>query len=234
MKLEYVDHPSFRGLSIKKVLAEKMPAGRPRQSTSGTGYFGHLQRTPLLTREQEIYLFRRMNFLYRAVSRRYNETYFREAQRARNLILESNLRIVVHLAKKRNNILSLDEWISEGNLILFRAVARFDYSRGFRFITFAYFSIRNAFNRAGKIELRYQSTFQTNGGDCSHPIEDDIGIEAVEEAHNLLTRLSTRPREIVKERFWEGKTLQAIGDERGVCKERIRQIVGKALEEMRT
>jgi RNA polymerase primary sigma factor len=97
-------------------------------------YVGEIRRIPLLTREEEVALARRV----RAGD---------EAAKAR--LIESNLRLVVQIARRyMNRGLPLQDLIEEGNLGLIRAVEKFDPGRGLRFSTHATWWIRQAVARA--------------------------------------------------------------------------------------
>jgi RNA polymerase primary sigma factor len=73
----------------------------------------------------------------------------REAKHARDTMMQSNLRLVVHIAKRyRNRGLMFGDLIQEGNLGLMRAVEKFDWRRGFKLSTYASWWIRQAMTRA--------------------------------------------------------------------------------------
>lgn len=97
-------------------------------------YLKEIGTYPLLTAEQEIHLAERI---------------VRDDQRARQHLIEANLRLVVSIAKRyANQGLPLLDLIQEGNIGLMRATQKFDYTRGFRFSTYATWWIRQAISRA--------------------------------------------------------------------------------------
>ena len=97
-------------------------------------YFHQLGKVPLLTGVEEVALARRIE---------------RGDEAARRKLIESNLRLVVSIAKRhRGRGMPLLDLIQEGNLGLMRAVDKFDYRRGFKFSTYATWWIRQAVTRA--------------------------------------------------------------------------------------
>ncbi len=97
-------------------------------------YFGEISRIPLLSREEEVALARRLRAGDEA---------------AKTKLTESNLRLVVQVARRYlNRGLPLPDLIEEGNLGLFRAVEKFDPERGTRFSTYATWWIRHFIVRA--------------------------------------------------------------------------------------
>ena len=97
-------------------------------------YLKEIGRVPLLTPEEEVELAKRIE---------------RGDEEARRRLTEANLRLVVSIAKRYvgRGMLFLD-LIQEGNLGLIKAVEKFDYSKGFKFSTYATWWIRQAITRA--------------------------------------------------------------------------------------
>ena len=124
-------------------------------------YLKQIGKVPLLNAEQEVELAKRIEaglfaeeklnagISLKEVLRKDLEWIAEDGRRAKNHLLEANLRLVVSLAKRYTGrgMLFLD-LIQEGNLGLIRAVEKFDYTKGYKFSTYATWWIRQAITRA--------------------------------------------------------------------------------------
>ena len=112
-------------------------------------YLREIARYPLLTPEQEIQLARQ---ILRMGETDCTERERKQGKRARDKFIQSNLRLVVNIAKKydgrQRKVMTLLDLIQEGNIGLARAVDMFDSSRGYRFTTYAYWWIKQSIHRA--------------------------------------------------------------------------------------
>lgn len=228
-------------------------------------YIASLYAIPLLSAKGEAALFRKMNFLkYWANAFRSAldpqrpsrgiideiEVLLSEAERVRNQLLQSNLRLVVSIARRfASDQVSFDELVSEGNLILIKAVEKFDYSRGFRFSTYVTHSVQRHFYRhfrktqrrkntevLGSEELLRETT-ATSAGPMAHAASC-AQLHADELLSHMDQCLDEREQYIVCERFGlnsseKARTLQSLSEELGVCKERVRQLFHKAVDKLR-
>ena len=125
-------------------------------------YLKQIGKVSLLNAEQEVDLARRIeaglyaeyklkNQADEMTSRERRELHFlaQDGQQAKNHLLEANLRLVVSLAKRYTGRgMQFLDLIQEGNLGLIRAVEKFDYTKGYKFSTYATWWIRQAITRA--------------------------------------------------------------------------------------
>src|SRR4051794_801294 len=251
-------------------------------------YLRTIGRVPLLTRQDEVRLAKRVEM---------------NDMSAKNALIEANLRLVVSIAKRYTGRgLTLLDLIQEGNLGLIRAVEKFDWRRGFKFSTYATWWIRQAITRAladqsrtiripvhmvermnrvartrrallqklgrepsteeigellemqpkkveeilklGQEPVSLEAPVGSDDGDASLGdfIEDsalDRPLEVVAnrmrdaDIQRVLDTLPWRERRVIELRYGLGKedpmTLEDIGQEVGVTRERVRQIESKTL-----
>ncbi len=124
---------------LNDVVVEPVSKKREKEETSSNLdatqiYLGEIGFSPLLSAEEEVY---------------FSRLALKGDEAARKRMIESNLRLVVKIARRYNNRgLPLLDLIEEGNLGLIRAVEKFDPERGFRFSTYATWWIRQTIERA--------------------------------------------------------------------------------------
>jgi RNA polymerase primary sigma factor len=268
-KLEYMPHPSFHEPNARAQICGPMPepadGKAPRRTKAPKGlppYLASLYEVPLLSRDQEAHLFRKMNYLkYLANLLREQidparaktadldeiERLQEEALAVKNQIIRANLRLVVSIAKRHvgpsNNFFEL---VSDGNMSLIRAVEKFDYSRGNKFSTYASWAIMKNFARTIPEENYRRDRFVTGHDEMFEAAADNRSDEHEQEkaqrqrqeaVKGMLGRLDDRERRIIISRFGIGgageQTLEQLGKELGITKERVRQIESRAQDKLR-
>lgn len=235
----------------------------PRKPSDLPAYIASLYDVPLLTAEQETHLFRKYNYLkFKASNLREQldtarpkpqlldeiESLYQEAIDTKNLLVRSNLRLVVAVAKKYIGATGdLFEKVSEGNISLMKAVEKFDYTRGFKFSTYATWAIKKNYIRAYSNEIKQSDRFRTGheellDASAGHRSDPTIQLAAQrkreDQVSNIMERLTDREKQIISSRFGLGSdrepmTLKDVGVELGVSKERVRQIEARAMQKLR-
>ena len=271
LPLDYIPNEQFARVrsqgSEKAILGPPPEAGGPtRKSRLPSGlppYLASLYEVPLLNREQEGHLSRKMNYLkFKAARLREKldparpksslmdriEQCYNEAVATKNLIIRANLRLVVSIAKRHvGPAENFFELVSDGNMSLMRAVEKFDFARGNKFSTYASWAIMKNFARTIPDEHRQRDRFRTSHAEMFTSAEDERSDQFEQESAQLqreaqvdkiLHRLDEREQQIIISRFGlrrgeEPLTLKQVGAELGVTKERIRQIEARALSKLR-
>jgi len=237
--------------------------GPPADARGLTPYLASLYKTRLLTKNEEQFYFRRMNWLkFRAAATRGRldrrratrrqieqiEGWLAEAETVKAILITSNLRLVVSIAKKFVDASwSFDELVSEGNVALMRAVEKFNFALGNRFSTYATYAVQRHFFRLSHRGRQFRKRFVNDDDDLrdradAEPEHEYCSSEQIEMLKGLfrgfLDELEPRERRIVVARFgFDGKpprTFRELGSQMGVCKERIRQIQSRAMEKLKS
>ena len=187
-------------------------------------YLNGIGKTALLTAAQEVDLARRIEagvFAQhvldaakeegRTLERQYAadlRTVVRDGHSARNHLLEANLRLVVSLAKRYTGRgMPLLDLIQEGNLGLIRAVEKFDYTKGFKFSTYATWWIRQAITRGMADQAR---TIR-------------LPVHLVEQVNKL-----ARIRRDLHQKLGRDATHEELAAESGIAEERISDLLDHA------
>ncbi len=308
------------------VLSNREEEDIPAQSTSITGatadpvkdYLKQIGKVALLNAELEVDLAKRIeaglfaeeklgtDLTLDEDTKRDLRWVAKDGQRAKSHLLEANLRLVVSLAKRYTGRgMQFLDLIQEGNLGLIRAVEKFDYTKGYKFSTYATWWIRQAITRAmadqartiripvhmvevinklarvqrqllqdlgreptpeelareldmtpekvvevqkyGREPISLSTPLGEDGdsefGDLIEDTEAVAPAEAVgysmlqRELERILDSLHPREAGVIRSRFGLGdgvqKTLDQIGEEFGVTRERIRQIESKTMSKLR-
>nr|WP_245550641.1 RNA polymerase sigma factor [Nocardia niigatensis] len=204
---------------------------------STRAYLKQIGRVPLLSAEQEVDLAIRIEVgLYAAeklheelesgsgitAARRRDLTWVvQDGAKARNHLLEANLRLVVSIAKRYTGRgMAFLDLIQEGNLGLVRAVEKFDYRKGFKFSTYATWWIRQAISRAMADQARtiripvHVVEIINKLGRVERALLQQLGREATPE--ELAEELDITPAKVLEIRQYAREPIsldQTIGDE---------------------
>lgn len=266
--IDFIGSAEFEAAGADELILGPLPTpekkpGTVRAPSDLPAYLSGLYTVPLLSREEEAHHFRKMNYLkFKAARLRDQldvahaktkmmdqiERLLDEAVEVKNLLIRSNLRLVVSVAKKHvkpgGNFF---EMVSDGNISLIKAIEKFDYSKGFKFSTYATWAIMKNFARSIPAEHAHHDRYRTGNDELflasvdsrSDQFEQELTNHRQHEAiMNILSQLDDRERDIILQRFGlnvgtEPQTLEQLGVKFGVTKERIRQLETRALNKLR-
>ncbi|MCA2216090.1 RNA polymerase sigma factor [Jidongwangia harbinensis] len=200
-------------------------------------YLKQIGKVPLLNAEQEVELAKRIEAgLYAAERLRACDEgeeklertmerdlrwIGRDGERAKNHLLEANLRLVVSLAKRYTGRgMAFLDLIQEGNLGLIRAVEKFDYTKGYKFSTYATWWIRQAITRAMADQARtiripvHMVEVINKLGRIQRELLQDLGREPTPE--ELAKEMDITPEKVLEIQQYAREPIsldQTIGDE---------------------
>ena len=268
LPLDHVPNETFARVRSERPILGRMPRSdqplrKARLPKGLPPYLASLYEFPLLTREQEMHLFRKMNYLkYKAgalveqldpdrpKARLMDriERLHDEAVATKNEIIRANLRLVVSIAKRHvSPTESFFDLVSDGNISLMRAAEKFDFARGNKFSTYASWAIMKNFARTIPEENYRKDRFVTGHEELFDTAADVGNDEQEQEAaaarikaslDSILVKLERRERQIIISRFGLDdsrgpETLEQVGNRLGVTKERIRQIQARAMTKLK-
>lgn len=259
--IQFVSHPWFSRpdaeAQIERLKPESLHAGRSEGSAHNPGVrrspIGQLCEEPVLSRQEERYLFLRMNFEKHSANQTAGEEraeHLSEAATLRNRIMVANFRLLVSIASQFVlPPLRTEELISEGVVPLMRAVDLFDVSRGWAFGTYATHVLRNHFRRMGKrlsrsnrLTAAFDETRMTELPDdgSSEQSQHELARQSNFLVQQFLAELPAIDQMILRARFGfddpassKLRSYAEVGKVVGLSKERVRVRTHQALEQLR-
>jgi RNA polymerase primary sigma factor len=227
-------------------------------------FLADIFRQPVMPQEIETDAFRRMNYLKYQASRLQAaldpvhategdvasiETLLAQAAALKNMILQANLRVAVHVARKHQRAdRPLMELVSDATMWVMRSIDLFDFTRHTRFSTYAGYAIMKNFARDRVEQLTRRDTNMLTGQEEVLNAVGDPRSDAVDEKvdaallqsdlRSVIDELPAKDRELIARHYGleHGKpplSLAEIGDQMGITKSRVRQLEARALQRLR-
>jgi RNA polymerase primary sigma factor len=271
--LDFIDHESFDDSSLASEIMAPMPdleayeAARAKARNSAPKdlppELAALYLVPLLNREQEAHLFRKMNYLKHQANQLRDrveaskartadldriEELTKQALAVKDQLISANMRLVASIAKRHaGQSDNYFELLSDGNLSLMKAVEKFDFSRGNKFSTYASWAIMKNFARSLPEEKHRRDRYLTGYEEMFEAAADNRTDEqevlasakrSEQEVSRLLSRLEPRERRIMELRHGlngeTNHTLEQVGKLEGITKERVRQLEARTMTKLRS
>jgi RNA polymerase primary sigma factor len=267
-ELDFVPNPEFNKRKTQKQVADQLVALSsivdqiPDPEEKLPSHLNRICSTPLLTPEQETQAFHCMNYLKFRFNRLRSrlsrqspdvklleeaESTLQQALALRDLIIRANLRLVVSVTRKFvTPQLAFDDLFSDGVVALMNAAEKFDFDRGYRFSTYAYYSISRSLYRFIKLQRRnrWQSDILEQTLESQESPDEYVWTQTHwdhlnHELEEMLGQLDQREEWIIRQRFafaGEGKTptYKVLAERLGICNERVRQLEKRALHKLRS
>jgi RNA polymerase sigma factor (sigma-70 family) len=249
---------SAGGMKAKDLYTMRMPKDLP-------AYLAGVFLDPAMPAAAETDIARRMNYLkYKAAWRITHldpetaeardvaaiESLLAQANELKNTLVQANLRVAIHVARKHQRIgLDLMELMSDATIWLMRAVEKFDFARGVRLSTYASWSIMKNFARDRVEQLTRRDRKMVTG---QEELLGEVGaretagageaMDASAEKRDLMSviaQLPGRERELVLAHYGldemqSPKSLSELGELMGITKARVRQLETRALRKLRS
>lgn len=179
-------------------------------------YLKEIGRTPLLSAEEEVKLANQIQAMLPLLDKEdlapKEKKIVRQGQRAKQKMVQANLRLVVSVAKKyQNRGLSMLDLIQEGSIGLMRASEKFDAAKGYKFSTYSYWWIRQAMTRA----------IANHARTIRLPIHITQDLNKIKKTTRLLSqKLGRKPsdREIAEELNMDLKKLRSLAQSARITK----------------
>ena len=223
--VEFIPNPAFDDPAQEALIRSDMPGvaafeAARRQSRipkDAPAELASLYEVPLLTKDQEQHLFRKMNFLKSKAVKLLDsmltptgridphkvrtqdldevEGLLADANRVKDLLINCNMRLVVSIAKRHSGQTdNFFELLSDGNMSLMRAVEKFDYARGNKFSTYASWAIMKNFARSIPDEKLRRERYQTGNEEFfdiapDHRSDEGECLASAEQATHKVNRL---------------------------------------------
>ncbi len=251
-KIDYVFSPEFDIPSAQGTISEAYAGLHIEYDTNN--------RIKTLTPQQEHILFRTYNFLkwqQEGLLKHYSgktlparimeklDEWQGGVAKIKNILILANQALIISIAKHhRLSELSMDELISEGLTPLMKSIEKFDFTRGYKFSTYASWAIMKHFARitgqAASLHHQYQ-LIDREDLELLTPGTTDADEKAIYQkcvaVHQALETLNQRERDIIENRFGldrenEPLSLSKLGKIFGVSKERVRQLESRAMDKM--
>lgn len=209
--------------------------------------------SPILTKDQEVHLFRRYNFhkYQSAINLDLDDIkksiiQIKKADATRQYLISANARLAIPLLKRYRQTRHYEDLVAESYLLICRAIDFFDWRRGFKFSTYATWSISRTVGGAAGFLLKHDAVvrpasvagdeYREQSLEAVAPVSESQIASEHKNVQDLVSKLldfcNPREKEILKLRFMNEQTLECIAKQYGVTRERIRQIEKKALIRM--